>query len=77
MACGAEPYSLLQIELRRRFPDFAIVCSPLAGDLQIAYMLPADRYGIGLYQEEPSIMAAGCLEALIDAIARRVEAVTS
>lgn len=72
ITCGGEPYSLLQGELRRRFPHLALVISPLDGDLQIAYLLPRDRYGCGLYQEEPSSLAPGCLERLIDAIAARV-----
>lgn len=70
---GGEPYNLLQTELRKRFPQFAIVVSPLAGDLPVAYLLPKELYGKGLYQEEPSILAAGCLEALIEAIARQIE----
>lgn len=74
IACGGEPYSLAQVELRRRFPHLAVMVSPLGGDLQIAYLLPADRYGKGLYQEEPSILAPGCLERLIDAMAARVAA---
>jgi hypothetical protein len=73
VTCGGEPYSLLQTELRRRFPDETIFVSPLSGDMHLAYLLPRDRYGLGLYQEEPSILAPGCLEALIDAIAERVE----
>ena len=72
VACGGEPYSALQVELRRRFPDTAIVFSTLAGALQVAYLLTAERYGLGLYQEEPSILAPGCLEALTGAIAARI-----
>jgi hypothetical protein len=67
-----EPYSLLQKELSRRFPHLTILASPLAGNLQIAYLLPRDRYGLGLYQEEPSLLAAGCLERLIDTIAEQI-----
>lgn len=70
--CGGEPYSVLQIELRRRFPELAIMISPLAGNHAVAYLLPEDRYGKGLYQEEPSILAPGCLEKLIDAIATEI-----
>lgn len=73
VTCGGEPYSLLQTELRRRFPDKTIFISPLSGDMHVAYLLPRDRYGLGLYQEEPSILAPGCLEGLIDAIAERIE----
>lgn len=72
VTCGGEPYSLLQTELQGRFPDVTIWVSPLASDLQVAYLLPKDRYGKGLYQEEPSILAPGCLETLIDAIADRI-----
>jgi hypothetical protein len=69
---GGEPYSLLQNELRRRFPHLTILASPLAGNLQIAYLLPRDRYGLGLYQEEPSILAPGCLERLIETLTERI-----
>jgi hypothetical protein len=74
ITCGGEPYNVLQRELRRRFPDQAILCSPVSGDLQVAYLLPRDRYGLGLYQEEPSSLAPGCLEALTEAISARVAA---
>lgn len=73
VTCGGEPSNLLQTELRRRFPDTTILVSPLAGDMQVAYLLPRDRYGLGLYQEEPSILAPGCLELLIDAIDETIE----
>ncbi len=72
-ACGAEPYSLVQVELRRRFPEFAILFSPISGNMQVGYLLPVDRYGKGLYQEEPSSLAPGCLESLIEAIAVRID----
>jgi hypothetical protein len=70
---AGEPYSLLQTALRDRFPDLALLVSPVAGPMQIGYLLPRDRYGQGLYQEEPSILAPGCLESLIDEIAQRIE----
>lgn len=73
VACGGEPYSAIQVELRRRFPRVALVFSPLAGEIQVAYLLPRDRYGKGLYQEEPSILSPGCLELLTEAIASRIE----
>lgn len=73
ITCGGEPYNMLQTELRQRFPAHPIVLSPLAGDFQVAYLLPADRYGKGLYQEEPSILAPGCLEILIEAVTERVK----
>jgi hypothetical protein len=41
--------------------------------LQVAYLLPEDRYGKGLYQEEPSPLAQGCLEGLLEAITEQIE----
>lgn len=71
---GGEPYSLIQTELRRRFPQYTLLFSPLTSDFQVAYLLPRDRYGKGLYQEEPSSLAPGCLELLIEAMAARISA---
>lgn len=68
VTCAGEPYSALQLELRKRFPSKVVLVSPLAGAMEIAYLLPREKYGIGLYQEEPSILAPGCLEALAKAI---------
>jgi hypothetical protein len=76
ITCGGEPYNAIQVELRRRFPELTLLFSPVAGELQVAYLLPAERYGKGLYQEEPSILAPGCLELLTEAIAGRVEELT-
>jgi hypothetical protein len=74
VTCGGEPYSRLQVELRSRFPNRAILLSPISGDHAVGYLLPRDRYGLGLYQEEPSILAPGCLEQLIEAVAERIAA---
>ena len=73
VTCGGEPYNLLQTELRRRFPDVAVLVSPVSGSISAAYLLSAEHYGKGLYQEEPSIPAPGSLEKLIDVIAQRIE----
>ncbi|MSS71471.1 MAG: hypothetical protein EXS64_08270 [Candidatus Latescibacteria bacterium] len=73
VTCGGEPYNVLQTELRRRFPERTLLVSPLSSGLQVAYLLPEDRYGKGLYQEEPSPLAPGCLERLTEAIAARIE----
>ena len=76
VTCSAEPYSWLGSELRRRFPDLILFISPISGNAQVAYLLPRDRYGQGLYQEEPSALAPGCLEALTDAISAKISATT-
>ena len=73
VACGGEPYSDLQVVLRRRFPGFSILVSPLAGNVQVAYLLRKNAYGKGLYQEEPSSLASGCLELLTEAVAERIQ----
>lgn len=73
ITCGGEPYNTIQVELRRRFPEFTILFSPVSSDLQVAYLLPQDRYGQGLYQEEPSILAPGCLETLTTTIADHIQ----
>ena len=73
---SAEPYSTLASELRVQFPSKVIVINPVAGDSQLAYLLPKDRYGIGLYQEEPSSLAAGCLEVVTDAMTKAIESLT-
>jgi hypothetical protein len=75
VTCGGEPYNMLQTELRRRFPRWTLLVSPLDSGIQVAYLLPRDRYGQGLYQEEPSLLAPGCLERLLEAIAGCVEEV--
>jgi len=73
VTCGGEPYNQLQTKLRERFPDLILLVSPLSTDcLSIAYLLPEDRYGIGLYQEEPSSLAPGCLEVLIENFAEQI-----
>jgi hypothetical protein len=76
ITCSAEPYSLLARELCRRYPDMTTLISPIAGDAQLAYLLPEEKYGIGLYQEEPSCLGPGCLESLIESLSERIEEVT-
>ena len=73
---SAEPYSWLGDELRRRFPGLTLLITPISGNTQVAYLLPSARYGQGLYQEEPSSLAPGCLEALADAISGRIGDIT-
>jgi hypothetical protein len=72
VAVSGEPYNWLQTELRRRFPDRAVVVTALASHLGVVYLLPAERYGVGLYQEEPSILEQGCLELVADAVTTQI-----
>lgn len=71
LTTGGEPYSALVTSLRREFAGHPVLVSPLTGDLQVAYLLQESKYGRGLYQEECSIGAPGCLERLEAALAER------
>lgn len=73
VSVGGEPYNVIQTTLRARFPDHPIVMTVLAGSLAVAYLLPQDRYGLGLYQEEPSCLAPGCLEQVTEAVGDYIE----
>ena len=63
-----ESYSLLQTELRRRFPDRVIVVASIAADWGASYLPPREMYGAGVYQETIAVVAAGSLEQLIESI---------
>ena len=69
ITCGGEPYNAIVADLRRRFPSVTLIFSPVSGVWEAAYLLPEDRYGLGLYQEEPSILMPGCLETLTETVA--------
>ena len=67
-----ESYSLLQTELRRRFPDQIIIVASIATDWGASYLPPRDYYDTGIYQESIAVVAAGSLEQLIESIAQRM-----
>ncbi len=69
-----ESYSLLQTELRRRFPDKVIVVASIAADWGASYLPPRELYGTGIYQESIAVVAAGSLEQLIESIAEKIPA---
>ncbi|MFH1571927.1 MAG: neutral/alkaline non-lysosomal ceramidase N-terminal domain-containing protein [Gemmatimonadota bacterium] len=70
---GGEPYSLLQRELRARFPDTPLVVAELCNH-SYSYILPRDQYGKGLYQDDCATLAPGSLEAIIEAVAAQLAA---
>src|SRR5690606_31629486 len=74
VSLGGEPYNAIQTELRAAFPDHPIIVTVLAGESGASYLLTAESYGKGLYQEEPAFLAAGCLEDLTKAVKESVEA---
>jgi hypothetical protein len=67
-----ESYSVLQTELRRRFPGTPILVASIAADWGASYLPPAPLYDSGIYQESIAVVAAGSLEQLIEAVARRI-----
>ena len=69
-----ESYSLLQTELRRRFPERIIIVASIAADWGASYLPPRDLYDSGIYQESIAVVAAGSLEQLIDSITSRIQA---
>jgi hypothetical protein len=71
-----EHYSVFQCELRRRFPGLPIVVMTLGNGWGPSYLPPASIYGRGIYQESIALLAPGCLEHLIDDIARELGELT-
>jgi len=68
-AVEAEHYQHLQRSLRQRFAGVPIVVMTLANGSRPSYLLTADAYGKGIYQESIAVLAPGCLETLSDAVA--------
>lgn len=69
---NGEHYNRLQREIRRRFEGTPIIVGTLANGSGISYVLDSDSYGKGLYQENVSVLAKGCLEKLIEALAKEL-----
>jgi hypothetical protein len=67
-----ESYSLLQTELRQRFPATPIIVASVAADWGASYLPAAPAYGTGIYQESIAVVAAGSLEQLIESISTRI-----
>lgn len=67
----AEPYSLLQTELRSRFPDRPILVSAVTNG-SLAYLLPRELYGRNLYQDWVSFPGPGGLELVLETAAAAI-----
>ena len=67
-----ESYSILQTELRKRFPDKTLIIASLAGDWGASYLPPRELYGQDIYQVNIAVVEAGSLEHLIESIAERI-----
>jgi hypothetical protein len=73
LALPGEPYSALQRELRRRFPEHALIIVALAGGWGPSYLPSEETYGKGIYQEEIAVVERGSLERLIEEARRQIE----
>lgn len=69
LAVEGEHYQFLQQSLRQRFPGVPLFVLTLANGSRAAYLLPRDACGKGIYQETIAVLAPGCLEQLVEAIA--------
>jgi hypothetical protein len=71
---AGELYQVFQVELRRRFPNLAVVVATITDDWQPGYVPPAAGYGYGIYQEVIAAVGPGCLEALVETVMRECRA---
>jgi hypothetical protein len=60
-----EPYSVVQQTLRQRFPGVPVVVMGVT-NRSYGYLPPRDLFGKGIYQEQQSPYAAGCMELTVD-----------
>jgi hypothetical protein len=68
-----EFYSVLQTELRRRFPGAPILVATLAADWGASYLPSRETYGKGIYQESIAVVAPGGLEQVLESVTKRIE----
>ncbi len=71
-----EAYSILQQELRSRFPNNAIVCMNLING-SIGYLPPAELYDVDVYPVWQTPFARGSLERLLEAMSQVIEEILS
>lgn len=74
VAVESEHYQQLQVELRRRFPQLAIVVATIVNGRLHTYLPPREVYDSGIYQETIALLAPGCLERLIEEIGDQIAA---
>lgn len=65
VAVPNEAYSVLQVELRRRFVGTPLLVLGITNGT-LGYLPPRETYGSGRYQEQQSPYEAGCLEHTIE-----------
>jgi hypothetical protein len=72
VAVPNEPYSVFQVELRRRLAGTPLLVLGVT-NRTMGYLSPEETYGTGLYQEQQSPFAPGCLEQTIEVAAEALE----
>ncbi len=70
---AAEHYSVLQTSIRERFPELSIVIATNTDGWQPGYVVPADVFGKGIYQEIIGMIGPDSLNRVIDAIGAQIE----
>lgn len=72
----AEPFTDLQVELRRRYPRLAIIVTNDTNG-SFNYLPPKSYYGNGAYEQDCSDFGPGCLEMVTEAAALLIGALMS
>ena len=72
VAVPNEPYSVFQVELRRRLAGTPLLVLGTT-NRTMGYLSPEETYGTGLYQEQQSPFAPGCLEQTMEVAAGALE----
>ncbi len=75
VGCCCEAYSVLQEELRRRFPQLTLVCMNLING-SIGYLPPAECYDQELYPVWQTPFDQGSLERLLEAMTDAIRRIT-
>ncbi len=73
LALDGEHYNILQRTLRERFPNVALIIGTIANGSTVWYLPESTSYGLGLYEEEVSVLAQGCLETVIEAATNAIQ----
>ena len=76
VGCCAEPYAVLQKELRLRFPQQTILCLNLING-SIGYLPPADLYDSDVYPVWQTPFDRGSLELTIETMTQAIHDVLS
>ena len=71
VGCCCEPYSVLQQELRRRFPDHTVICMNLING-SIGYLPPANLYDTEVYPVWQTPFDRGSLELTLETMTQAI-----